>query len=233
MFAIVKNLALIKFLYHPTWSLKSEENTVLENFKSALQATLIALGGALLILGLTSLLLSVLRVDVDGHYLPTNDIKTKNVWDVVFLFVIFGPVVEEIFFRFWIKPQKTVIVFGSLLLGLGLILALNLSFYWVSISFLISILLSFIPEKILESSAKKYFGVLVYFGSFCFALAHIGNYMDIPYAMILVPILVLPQFWTGLCFSYVRTRNGLDWSILTHASYNAIILFITLLIGIK
>ncbi|KQV87175.1 hypothetical protein ASD15_28450 [Massilia sp. Root351] len=62
-----------------------------------------------------------------------------------------------------------------------------------------------------------------------FAVIHIGNFEYSQQAAFLMPLVLLPQLFCGLVFSYLRIRHGLLYSMLLHAAYNASLCSVLLL----
>ncbi len=73
---------------------------------------------------------------------------------------------------------------------------------------------------------NKNFGYIFYLSAVIFALIHITNYESNSTIIYLVPLLVLPQFISGLFFGYLRVRYNFVLAYLMHVLHNAI--FVTL-----
>lgn len=72
----------------------------------------------------------------------------------------------------------------------------------------------------------KSFKITFYTLSIIFGLIHITNFEFTNTILILAPLLVLPQLFTGFCLAFLRVRFGLRWSILLHCVYNVLFLSI-------
>jgi membrane protease YdiL (CAAX protease family) len=224
----VHSQSFIQFLLSPTWREGRDDFVFKDYILFVVKTVGITLLGALLILGINTILFSIYGINAQEYYLPLQDIRDQSLVDIVFYFIIFAPVVEEIIFRLWISPRKYYLVLGSMLLTIGLIVSFKGERWWILSSFLVGPAVSLVPDKILRT--RQYLMWVVYLSSLIFAAAHIYNYTSLPNQWYLIPFLVLPQFWCGLCFAYVRLQAGLQWSVLTHSVYNTVILVITLLL---
>lgn len=75
----------------------------------------------------------------------------------------------------------------------------------------------------------KYFGFFFYLLAILFGYIHITNFEISQNILLVSPILVLPQILLGGYLGFIRVRFGLIWSIALHASYNGILVSISLL----
>ncbi|OZI66631.1 CPBP family glutamic-type intramembrane protease [Bordetella genomosp. 11] len=67
----------------------------------------------------------------------------------------------------------------------------------------------------------RYFPWILHSAALVFAGMHLGNFYLNHTPLWLMPLLVLPQWLTGLVLSWMRTRRGIGASILMHAMFNA------------
>jgi membrane protease YdiL (CAAX protease family) len=67
----------------------------------------------------------------------------------------------------------------------------------------------------------RYFPWVLHSAALVFAAMHLGNFYLNRTPLWLMPLLVLPQWLTGLVLSWMRTRRGIGASILMHAMFNA------------
>lgn len=71
---------------------------------------------------------------------------------------------------------------------------------------------------------SKYFKWLFYILTFAFALVHLTNFESIDGAYYLIPLLILPQLIGSIFMGFARVKLGLKWSIMLHATFNAVII---------
>ncbi len=126
------------------------------------------------------------------------------VWLVLLLVVIIIPFIEEIIFRLFLRFKR---------------------------NYLLQMIISAFPQTktYILNFWNKNFGYIFYLSALGFALIHITNFdsgSTIPY---LFPILVLPQFITGLFTGYLRVRYNFMTGYLLHALHNAVFITIALL----
>ncbi|ANN65349.1 CPBP family intramembrane glutamic endopeptidase [Bordetella bronchialis] len=67
----------------------------------------------------------------------------------------------------------------------------------------------------------RYFPWVLHAAALVFAAMHLGNFYLNHTPPWLMPLLVLPQWLTGLVLSWMRTRRGIGASVLMHAMFNA------------
>ncbi|MFY7671477.1 CPBP family intramembrane glutamic endopeptidase [Tenacibaculum sp. MEBiC06402] len=73
----------------------------------------------------------------------------------------------------------------------------------------------------------KYFKNSFFIFTILFGFIHILNFELTTNALLLSPILVLPQTILGGYLGFIRVKFGLAWSILLHATYNAFFILIS------
>ena len=184
------------------------------------------------IVGLLSICLSLIFKE------KTN--INSSIFSYPFWPVIWGPILEELMFRFQLRISKF-----NLSLGFGILSALPLGLlkygvwnqlYSFTITFLIiTILLNIKPilRKVTLMLNKNY---LIYFYalSFLFGILHMTN----PYNHELFNkfgyiafLSIIPQLFTGLIMGFIRLKYGIVFSIIYHMFFNfyAIITMTTLI----
>jgi membrane protease YdiL (CAAX protease family) len=67
----------------------------------------------------------------------------------------------------------------------------------------------------------RHFPAVFYLASLVFAGMHLGNFVLNKTPLWLMPLLVLPQWLTGLVLSWTRVRRGIGASMLMHGLFNA------------
>ncbi len=107
----------------------------------------------------------------------------------------------------------------------------------VSLFILVASIVLFAP--ILEETLFRYplklargsvLNVLVYVSSAAFGLWHIINYANRePLFFLLSPFLLSSQLFGGFVLAYLRLQHGLRWSILAHATFNALVLGVSII----
>jgi hypothetical protein len=177
----------------------------------------------------------LLKVDSFLNVLKNQNNKLYNTYGTktFFLIAIYGPIIEEIIFRYHLNFKNisfaiSYSLFFYLLIGGSTVNfnATNIDFYLKIIStiflfFLLKYL--FAKSNILEKLKSKYFKSYFYFISIAFGLIHISNFENIKYYMLPIYILyVLPQISMGLVLGNLRMKTGLIWAIFLHFIFNLI-----------
>jgi len=98
----------------------------------------------------------------------------------------------------------------------------------LSIFFLAVILAPVIEELIFRAplAAFKnpiYFKYAYYISIILFGLLHISNFEALDGQYWAIPLLVSPQVSAGIFLGYIKTKLGLFWSMLLHATHNFIL----------
>ena len=151
--------------------------------------------------------------------------------------IVFGPFLEEFFFRFQLRN-----FFSNIFVTLALVFyVVAKSYLGVGISIVLGIIiigLPYIPNFInrYQSSVNtfihKYFVWHFYVTAFVFGFLHITNFENITSSVLLLsPVIVAYQVILGLFLGFVRVqyRWGIVYAILVHMLYNAIPIIIKLL----
>ncbi|WP_187395040.1 CPBP family glutamic-type intramembrane protease [Pigmentiphaga aceris] len=144
--------------------------------------------------------------------------------------VLWAPLVEEMLFRFWLRrppgwPLYTLMAAAAFLLGPGWWLALIV----VSLGAwrLVQVLqpTQALPWARLRRLRRR-FPIYLHLSVLAFALGHLGNYQGGDTAWWLLPLVVLPQWFTGLVLAWMRVRQGIGAAIAMHAGFNSLPLFL-------
>lgn len=178
---------------------------------------------------------TILKVDSFLNVLKKQNNKLYNSYGTktFFLIAIYGPIIEEIIFRYHLNFKKNSFaisysLFFYLLIGGSLVNfnTSNIDFYLKIIAticmfFLLKYLLA--KSNLLEKLKSSHFKIYFYFISIAFGLIHISNFENIKYYMLPIYILyVLPQICLGLVLGNLRMKTGLIWAIFLHFIFNSI-----------
>jgi hypothetical protein len=132
---------------------------------------------------------------------------------VYFYTISFFPQILDVLGN-WAFPDKSSVLNNISSIIFGVLL-------WVATALITYLLLKkeMLYSKLL-SIMRSHFRVWFYLAAFLFAALHITNYDISTTTLLLMPILILPQFLGGILMSWVRTNIGFWWGVLTHALYN-------------
>lgn len=151
----------------------------------------------------------------------------------VFLEVcIMGPFIEEVLFRLPMITKSTFLRLAIFLGWMNFLIPENFKLKIFSLSYGIILLVIFvgiiISKKITNENyqtifQKKNYNYLCWGLTIAFAVVHISNYVPLNWSVIyLYPFYVLPQFVSGVVFSYLAIRyNSILWPFLLHAAINS------------
>jgi len=150
--------------------------------------------------------------------------------------LLLAPLVEELLFRhglrrpaqaLWVIPAAAVVLAYGMRWSTGLLLAVVL---------LCIVLQTRRGGKAMPWSWRRAYRrsfVWVFYGATtCFALLHLLNFNLHQTPWWLLPLLVLPQWCTGLVLGWLRVRRGIGAAMLLHALFNGgPLLLVWLLLG--
>ncbi len=140
-----------------------------------------------------------------------------------------APIWEEFSSRYFLRPtnkNRIIFLIGIFLFMLFFLLlggGVSLYFSVVLLGIYFLLYLKFRYNKIaFYRWYIKYFKFIFYISALVFGLLHINN-LDFPgYAVIVLPIMVLPQIFSGLLLGFMRMKYGFIYSVLLHMSFNII-----------
>jgi len=139
--------------------------------------------------------------------------------------LIWAPIVEELVFRYGLRRP------GHLWWSLPATVAIMLSGpTWAAILGLAAVVLLFfalwqrpsrgqLPWR-WARAYRHHFGVVFHFSCLAFAAVHLYNFSLNTMPVWLMPLLVLPQWLTGMVLAWLRVRRGIGASMLLHAIFN-------------
>jgi len=146
--------------------------------------------------------------------------------------LLWAPLVEELLFRYglrrpmqalWVVPAAAVaLIYGIPWAASALLPALVV---WLQIR-------KRAMPWLWRKTWRRAFGWVFYGASTLFALMHLLNFTLHQTPLWLLPLLVLPQWCTGLVLGWLRVRHGIGASMLLHALFNGgPLLLVWLLLG--
>lgn len=180
---------------------------------------------------------------VIGHKSKLSDFYTEEL--SLFLLIILFPVLEELAFRGWFTGKKilagvslTVTCFYLFYILLfrwfdgGFGLTLNEKIAVIAFALVLSSIFIFRRiDKIMDIISKRN-SLLILISVCAFASIHILNYSGQGFGirhLLALAVIILPHFFSGYIYTYLRINNGLHWSVALHVVNNSLILIPTLL----
>lgn len=177
---------------------------------------------AFVILLFVSILPAVLNLIVD---IPVNKIETSGFFIIIGIIVL-APIIEEVFFRLWLKPLYINYLLLLFILVCVVVLSfLKKQFLVTGITGFLIIALTFLLAgkkiKAIQRFVLKYFKYLFFLSALMFGLVHLFNIEHFSIvALVVSPVLILPQFVAGLFLGFIRMKFGIFYSILFHSLIN-------------
>jgi hypothetical protein len=138
--------------------------------------------------------------------------------------VSWAPLVEELVFRYglrrplqalWLVPLMAVAMVWGPHLWTGAIVAVCLTLALWSIS------RGHLKRLRWRRLYCRHFGWVFHLSALTFAALHLANFKLGTSSYWLLPLLVLPQWMTGLVLTWMRVRRGIGTSIALHALFNS------------
>ena len=162
------------------------------------------------------------------HRLDLSNIPWKQA-------VLWAPVIEELVFRyvlrrpsqfFWVLPFGLWCLFtGPEALTVSVVVAIVVLLYvrptYGASSSFSAIALGKAWPKRWYKTYVRHFAWLFYGSTLLFAALHLYNFKFEQISFWVLPLLILPQFITGLVLAWLRVRRGIGASIILHAVFNA------------
>ena len=206
-------------------------------FKVNLKRLCIVLRIDLILLNIVSTFFGVLSSmgleEVFENHENVKMLTELPVWEIILFAIIILPFLEELFFRFPLKPRQWLfyILIPLYIICIGGFF-IDFSSFAKSITVVVTILISLIVfgvyhRRIIARFTRIWhqkFKLVFYSTALLFALIHLTNYQLSLTVILLAPILVLPQFIGGILLGYIRLRSGFIWGFLLHALNNAILI---------
>ncbi len=176
-----------------------------------------------------------------------KDASISNILGLGLLVGLVHPLMEELIFRYTLIITKI----NSCIIGIALFLSyiitvffnfsaylgFSMGIYAFSIQFIIFVII-FIPiiTKILPRTiiysiiefVKSNSRILVFCSSLLFAIIHIGVSDKTDYFLLYI-IILMPFFFAGYFYSFVRLWLGLRYSVLLHGTFNIVLFSIKLI----
>lgn len=164
----------------------------------------------------------------------THRIKVDTPY-LVLLAMVWAPIVEELLFRYGLRRPKLAFLYVPVLI----FVFIN-KVFWLNITLIVGLILLFVVFDLKRMTGYAYalpfkwrriyrtFFPWVFHGSvLIFASLHLMNY-ELPSLteIWLLPLLILPQWLTGLVIAWMRVRDSFACGVLMHALFNGIPAFL-------
>lgn len=159
-------------------------------------------------------------------------------WPIVYLIgAILFPVIEELLFRLHLKSVKGSYLFYLLMCFAIAVSLINTFLLRTQVAVAVFVLLCFLIFTLVLTWPNfkqyrfactrfllKYFHIHVWLSAFVFGMLHVSNYtLYSTTALLLSPLLVLPQLLAGLTLSYTRLKYGILSSMSMHGLHNGLL----------
>lgn len=142
----------------------------------------------------------------------------------LFLAIVWAPIIEEMLFRYWMVSSIHVLLVIPFFI---FILFMGPSFFTISLLSILLVVCFFIDNffySYRNSVIVKCdcFTALFHASNIIFSSLHICNFVFYSFNnWYLFPLLVLPQWCTGLVLGWIRLTKGIIPSIVLHSIFNA------------
>ena len=161
---------------------------------------------------------AVAGVSGSGHRLDMNNLPWLTA-------LLWAPVVEELAFRYGLRRPVQALWFVPAMLVAVVMGVHGWTIGWVALALLVAwwgLRNSATPGATVWRRWYRYrFGIVFYGSALAFAGMHWNNFILGTLSWWLMPLLVLPQFVTGVVLGWVRVSRGIGAAILLHALFNA------------
>lgn len=148
--------------------------------------------------------------------------------------IFFAPVVEEMLFRYNLRYPKKALWTLPVIAALSLNDTRCLSFIIIGLTVIGIKELYFFQSSAqsnwdirLSRCYRNHFGLIFHGVALVFAAIHLNNFELHTSPYWAMPILVLPQWFTGLVLGWIRVNRGIGVSIVLHMFFNGGIVMLT------
>ena len=156
-----------------------------------------------------------------------------NILKKIIAGIILGPFIEEILFRFMLRPKYNNLIcffcFSFVMMIISIVRSNNNYLLFFATLSLLSFFL-ILNKRYVRNAQRvliKYFVYIFYLSCLIFGLYHITNYYPITFKLLLiVPVIFLPQIITGTVLGFIRLKFGIIYSMLFHAIINIFPIFL-------
>jgi len=195
---------------------------------------------------LVSAVMLIFKVLTDNGLFPRQNnkvfifIKHISSWFALIMIVLISPLVEEVFFRLHLRVKRKYITLNLIIVISGLLLIIlslgSTTDFRISVlcTACIALIIYYIWKskinQVLLNVFRNKFIWIFYVTATLFALAHITNYKLNTATLLVLPILVFPQFLMGLFFGYTRLKLGFGWGCTFHVLHNFVVIIPLLIV---
>lgn len=206
----------IDYCKQPVYSAEQRRMTFVIFFKHYLLYMLVAI--------FISIPLGVL-INFTGITSKLDDVSTK----MIFLGILVLPFFEETIFRLLLKPTRWNIWIFLISVSIYISLLIYRQNYLPIVVFggiLVFVLILIFLQKNGHFNFSHHFRYFFYLSVALFALLHMFNFSQVNNAwqLLILPVLVIPQFFMGLVLGYTRMVYGFIYAVLLHMSINTFML---------
>lgn len=179
--------------------------------------------------GMSIFVLAPIVLSVSGLLGATNRLHDIDIWRLVLMAAIWAPLVEELLFRFGLRRPKLALLYVPILAYVLYTKAGLFNIVVVVLLLALFVLLDLCRMTTVHYALPfkwrrlycRYFPVIFHGSVLAFASMHLMNY-QFPGGMtsLLLPLLILPQWLTGMVIAWMRVRDGFSCAVLMHALFN-------------
>ncbi|TAG18578.1 MAG: CPBP family intramembrane metalloprotease [Cytophagia bacterium] len=147
---------------------------------------------------------------------------------------LIGPILEELSFRLLLKyqPVNFIIFLFASTLNVDIIKNFSIVCIVSLYAFLGLVIHQFLSihkctDNLIRKIFETYPRLILYFSITLFAIIHLFNYNLSSIPTLLIPFIILPQFFDAFILSYFRVSFGIIASISLHSVHNLLLIFIS------
>ena len=148
----------------------------------------------------------------------------------LFLVVVLAPVCEEFLFRWQLtKPKLSIwfVAISAALLASSFTKDDYIRFFIIIFFLFIALLSTILIDKLKRLKAvylfRTYYVFLFYYTAIIFGYVHISNIKGLTLSDPSFVLYISSQIFGGLTMGYIRVKYGLKYSMILHASFNAVL----------
>ncbi len=181
--------------------------------------------------GMSIFILAPIVLGVSDLLGATNRLHDIDISRLVLLAAVWAPLVEELLFRFGLRRPRLALLYVPIL---TYVLYTKAGLFNIIVVVLLLALFVILDLSRLTTDRYalpfkwrrlycRFFPVIFHGSVLVFASMHLMNY-EFPggAASLLLPLLILPQWLTGLVIAWMRVRDGFACAVVMHALFNGL-----------
>lgn len=231
--------SLFRFFKRPHYTFPHHPISFADKIAHLIGLAIVMLIADIILIPFISVIDATSKIDI-----PIKFDSVKDWVKTIFIVAVAFPFFEELIFRYHLKSVKGGSFFYLAMITILLITllvklmphktaAIFIFILLCVVLIIIAVLLVKLDNQYRnQSTFIRYFPLNVWCTTFLFAMIHVfNNHYNTSLALLLSPLIVLPQLFGGMVLSYARLKYGVFSSMFIHGFHNLIVTVMVYLIS--